>query len=200
MLEQRGLDRAREKRQGRCPFLVGPAARVVVERPELAHLLGLHVVRDQVGAVERPAGIADPGTDLEVDRVERAGGPALVAGREPMPARPAERPHPRLMRPMDRVADTLASVQSLRAAFRVPAAALQQPDLGAVADQLAGDADPGRPGPDDADVRLDLLVVGQLPRVRQHPGAPPYPQHFGGLAGVARLAVRPGLLSCVDFQ
>ena len=95
---------------------------------------------------------------------------------------------------MDRVADTLASVQSLCAAFRVPAAALQQPDLGAVADQLAGDADPGRPGPDDADVRLDLLVVGQLPRVRQHPGAPPYPQHFGGLAGVARLAVRPGLL------
>ena len=69
------------------------------------------------------------------------------------------------MRPVDRVADALAPVQPLRAAFRVPAAALQQPDLGAVADQLAGDADPCRPGPDDADVHLDLLVVGKLPRL-----------------------------------
>jgi hypothetical protein len=72
---------------------------------------------------------------------------------------------------MDRVADTVASAQSLRAAFHVPAAALQRPDLIAVADQLARDADPCRP-PDDADVHLDLLVAGKLACVRQHLGAP----------------------------
>jgi len=69
---------------------------------------------------------------------------------------------------MDGMAFALASVQPLRAGFRVPAATLQQPDLGVVADQLAGDGDPRRTGPDDADVHLDLLVVVELPHVRQH--------------------------------
>lgn len=53
---------------------------VVVERPELAQLLGLGVVGVQVGTVEWPAGVADPGPDLEGDRVQGAGRPGLVTG------------------------------------------------------------------------------------------------------------------------
>jgi hypothetical protein len=66
---------------------------------------------------------------------------------------------------MDRVADALGPVQPLHPAFHVFTATVQQPDAGAVADQLAGDADPGGPRSDDAELHLDLLVFGQLPRV-----------------------------------
>ena len=154
--------------RGGVRVLVGPTPDVVVERAEPAQLLGLDVVRLQVRAVERPAGVADARPDREVDRVEGPSGPAVVTGPEPVPARPPERPHPRLVQPVDGMAVALTSVQPLRAAFRIPAATLQQPDLGVLADQLAGDGDPRRTSPDDADVHLDLLVVVQLPHVRQH--------------------------------
>ena len=61
-----------------------------------------------------------------------------------------------------RVGQAVAGSRSATA-FDVLAAAVQQPDTGAVADHLAGDADPGRPRPDDADVHLDLLITGQFP-------------------------------------
>jgi hypothetical protein len=73
---------------------------------------------------------------------------------------------------MDRIAHALAHIQPLGTAFHTPAAALQQPDADTVANQLAGDTDPRRPRADDADIGIDLLVAGELPRIRQHPFSP----------------------------
>jgi hypothetical protein len=74
---------------------------------------------------------------------------------------------------VDRVAHVLAHIQPLGMAFHFPAAALQQPDAGPIADQLTGDADPRRPRSDNADIGIDLLIAGEHPRIRQHP-APLY--------------------------
>jgi hypothetical protein len=147
MLEQCGLNRAGWQREGRRPGRVGPAARIIFERPKPAEQLGVGIVRIQVCAVEWPSRVADSGTDLEIDRVQRTGGPTLVTWTASMPVRPTERPNPRLVRQMDRIAHTLAAIQSLDTAFHIPAAALQQPYAGTVTDQLAGDTDPCRPLP-----------------------------------------------------
>lgn len=97
-MKKRCLDRGGRQAQAWRACLVGPPSGVVVERPELAQPWVLGVVAVQVGTVEWPAGVADPGPDLDVDRVHRAGRPGLVTGGHPVPGRPAERPQPR---PMD---------------------------------------------------------------------------------------------------
>ena len=85
----------------------------------------------------------------------------------PASGRAAEASHQRLTWPVDRVADALASVRPLSGRSMSLPAAVQQPDAGAVADHVAGDADPGRPCPEDAHAHLEL------PRIRQHSACQP---------------------------
>jgi hypothetical protein len=73
------------------------------------------------------------------------------------------------VRQVDRVAHALARIQFLGTAFHVSAAALQEQDLGSVANQLAGDTDPRRPCSHDADISINLLIAGERPGIRQHP-------------------------------
>jgi hypothetical protein len=100
-MKKRCLDRAGRQAQSWRACLVGPPAGVVVERPELAQPWVLGVVGVQVGTVEWPAGVGDPGADLKVDRVQGAGRPGLATGGHPVPGRPGERPQPRPTRPTD---------------------------------------------------------------------------------------------------
>jgi hypothetical protein len=95
------------------------------------------------------------------------------------------------MQQMDGVADALAYIQPLGAAFHVSAAAFQQQYPGTVADQLAGDTDPCRPCTDDADIGTDLLVAGELPGIRQH-----QPSHSYSTILARKLTMRP----CCRFQ
>src|SRR6266540_6171968 len=135
-MEQCGLDLGRPQRQAGGLRLDGPAAGIIVERPQPADRVGLGVVGLQMSTVERPAGVAHARSDLEVDRVEGAGRPGVVAWSHPVARRPAERPNPRTAGQIGWVADALATVEPLGAALDVLSATFEQAHANAVANEL----------------------------------------------------------------
>src|SRR5262245_26483806 len=128
-MEHRRLDVGGRQRQEGGARLVGPVAGIVVVRAELADRLGLGVIGLHLGTVERPAGVADARAGLEVDRIEGTRRPTLRF--PPVPGGATERPRPRAVQPVGRVADALTPVEPLDATLGVLPAALEQAEADA---------------------------------------------------------------------
>jgi hypothetical protein len=63
------------------------------------------------------------------------------------------------MQPVNRVTVALTTALPLEASLKIPSTRLQKADTNTTAVKFAGDGDSSGPGPDDADVREDFLII-----------------------------------------
>src|SRR4051812_12375108 len=105
-------------------------------------------------SIKWPPELRSTRTGLEVDRVERAGGPTGVPDAW-VSQRAAEGANPRFIQLENWVAVALTAALLLEASINVLSARFQEADTNATVGKFNSDGDPSRPSSDDAEIGDD---------------------------------------------
>lgn len=123
--------------------------------------------------IERPPEVGSTLPPSEVDRIERTYGPAASITEVGVSQRTTEGANPGIPQAVHRVAVTLTVVLPPEALLDISSTGFQQADTYTTVMKLAGDRDPGRSSPYDADIGdKKLLIVGN--RFSSHGSSPPF--------------------------
>ena len=156
------FDRIATERQHGVWAFRAPAGEVPVGDRQAGLDGGARVVGIEIGPGDGPTAFRDPVAGLEIDRLERSAEPAPVVRRATEVAKSG------CLQWEIREPDDVADVQVVDLVLVFEAAAFEDDDLQGRSGKLTGDRHSGRTASDDAKVRVDHGIGGDISGVDDH--------------------------------